>query len=281
MKLVNIIPIILISIFTNISVAQTTVIPDPNFEQALIDINVDSDGVVNGEVLNADIETLTELDFSNLYYTSQTITDFSGIENFTALEILNLSSLSILLNEEQSDVFNSNFNLREFRADEEFFDVSPFISIAYLDFSNLNNLEYISLANSNFFGMINLNNPNANYENLTIDLSHQYYEPPNNTHSVCIKVNDVNAASTNQYPYNTWNVIISEPDQNEYVFRDYEFSSSCNLSTSGFDFQTKIKVYPNPVNDKLWFNNPNQLKIIKVELYTISGQLLNTFSTVG
>ncbi|QSS97436.1 T9SS type A sorting domain-containing protein [Psychroflexus sp. ALD_RP9] len=40
-------------------------------------------------------------------------------------------------------------------------------------------------------------------------------------------------------------------------------------------------MYPNPVNDKLCFDNPNQFEINKVKLYTISGQLLSTFSTVG
>jgi hypothetical protein len=53
-------------LFFNHSHAQTTNIPDENFEQALIDLNIDSDTNINGQVLTPDIENLTELDFSLL-----------------------------------------------------------------------------------------------------------------------------------------------------------------------------------------------------------------------
>src|SRR5690554_1950942 len=66
--------------------AQYTLIPDPNFEQALIDLGIDSDGVVNGQVLTSDIETVVALDvrFKN-------INDLTGIEDFAALEELNIT----------------------------------------------------------------------------------------------------------------------------------------------------------------------------------------------
>ena len=44
--------------------AQTTAIPDPYFEQALIDLGIDSDGTINGSVATADIEVVTTLDMS-------------------------------------------------------------------------------------------------------------------------------------------------------------------------------------------------------------------------
>jgi len=36
--------------------AQITLIPDPKFEQFLIDEGIDSDSVINGQVLTSDIE---------------------------------------------------------------------------------------------------------------------------------------------------------------------------------------------------------------------------------
>ena len=267
----------LLLFFININLAQTTAIPDQNFEQALIDLNIDSDNTVNGQVLTADISGIVELDFTGL--NPSTITDFSGIEDFTALEILNLKSADVFLTEDQADVFNSNLNLKEFIANDSSFDTYPFIYIPFLDFSNLNNLEYISLYNSDQIHSINLDNPNSSYENLTIDLSHEYWYPPN-TYTVCINVSDAQAALSNQYPYNTWNIMSPAPDVNGYVWRDYEFSSNCNLSTSDFDLQTKIDVYPNPVKDKLRFENPNQINIDKAEVYDISGQKIKTFSSV-
>ena len=44
----------------NLLQAQTTNIPDANFEQALIDLGIDTDGL-NGQVLTSDINTLTDL----------------------------------------------------------------------------------------------------------------------------------------------------------------------------------------------------------------------------
>lgn len=264
------------------SLAQTTAIPDENFEQALIDLNIDSDGIINGQVLTADIETIVELDLSILYDSLNdyiTINDFSGIEDFTTLEILNISNIDIHLNENQSDVFNSNFNLREFIADDSCDDCGPSTVIPYLDFSNLDDLDYISLVNSTLINSINLSNPNTNYENLTIDLSHENWDPPR-TYSVCINVSDAQAASLNQFPYNTWTIITPAPDMNGYVFRDYNFSSTCNLSTTDFENLNALSVYPNPVQDQLRLKNPTNLDINKAEVYTISGQLIKTVKAV-
>jgi hypothetical protein len=43
--------------------AQTVSIPDPYFEQALIARNIDSDGIINGQVLASDVENVIELIF--------------------------------------------------------------------------------------------------------------------------------------------------------------------------------------------------------------------------
>ncbi|PCJ00671.1 MAG: hypothetical protein COB15_02545 [Flavobacteriales bacterium] len=61
--------------------AQTTAIPDPNFEQALINLGYDS-GPLNGSVLTANINTVTSLALNN------NISSLTGIEDFTALTVL-------------------------------------------------------------------------------------------------------------------------------------------------------------------------------------------------
>ena len=76
--------------------AQTTAIPDSNFEQALIDLG--HDNVIDGQVLTANIDTIQYL---NIYY--QSISDLTGIENFTALSELQcqnnqLTSLDVTQN---------------------------------------------------------------------------------------------------------------------------------------------------------------------------------------
>ena len=72
--------------------AQNTLIPDPIFEQELVDQFIDSDGVVDGDVPTADISGLTTLDVSSASNVQGTgITDLTGIEDFAALEDLNCS----------------------------------------------------------------------------------------------------------------------------------------------------------------------------------------------
>ena len=74
-----------------------TLIPDANFEQALINLGYDT-GVPNGSVPTANINTVTFLDVSN-----NSINDLTGIEDFTALTHLtcgsnNLTNLDVSQN---------------------------------------------------------------------------------------------------------------------------------------------------------------------------------------
>jgi Leucine-rich repeat (LRR) protein len=64
-----------------------TTIPDPNFEQALIDLGIGTNTTIDGVVIIANISGITSLDVS-----SNNITDLTGIENFTALTDLVCSS---------------------------------------------------------------------------------------------------------------------------------------------------------------------------------------------
>lgn len=87
--------IILIMMFTVIINAQTTNIPDTNFEKALIDLGIDKDGQINGSVATSDIAGITTLDVSE-----KSISIFTGIEDFVSLMELycqknSLSSLKL------------------------------------------------------------------------------------------------------------------------------------------------------------------------------------------
>ena len=68
-----------------IGFGQLTMIPDANFEQALIDLGCDT-GTTNGSVPTTNINTVTYLDVS-----IQSIYDLTGIEDFTALTYLDCS----------------------------------------------------------------------------------------------------------------------------------------------------------------------------------------------
>ncbi len=62
----------------NMPVVAMTAIPDTNFEQALVDLDIDDE--LDGFVRTSNIENLENLDIEN-----KGITDLTGIEDFTAL----------------------------------------------------------------------------------------------------------------------------------------------------------------------------------------------------
>jgi len=66
------------------SKAQSTNIPDPAFEQALIDLGIDSQGILDGQVLISDVNAVQTLNVSN-----KSITSLFGINEFTQLRVLN------------------------------------------------------------------------------------------------------------------------------------------------------------------------------------------------
>lgn len=67
-----------------------TKIPDPNFEKALIDLNIDTDGLINGKIKTSDITNQTDLDV-----TSKNISSLKGIEDFISLVNLQASGNNI------------------------------------------------------------------------------------------------------------------------------------------------------------------------------------------
>ena len=59
---------------------QITIIPDSNFEKALIDLGIDNDGIINQQVFTSRIATIDSL---NVIF--KNISDLTGIEDFTSL----------------------------------------------------------------------------------------------------------------------------------------------------------------------------------------------------
>ena len=155
--------------------AQTTLIPDSNFEQALIDLNIDSDGTLNGQVLTADINTVTDLDVSN-----KSILNAKGIEAFTSLINLNMSN-NFLYNAinfsalTQLEILNLTDN-GSYGLSGETINISGCSALKNLniehcnmltiDISNNTNLEVFHAPNNNFASINLLSNTNLIYISL-------------------------------------------------------------------------------------------------------------------
>ncbi|BAO77699.1 T9SS type A sorting domain-containing protein [Winogradskyella sp. PG-2] len=91
------------------STAETILIPDQQFEQALIDLNIDLDQNLNGQIEVCGISSVETLNINGY-----SISNFEGIQSFVNLEVFRYTN-GYALN--LSVDFNNNFNLRVIEID--------------------------------------------------------------------------------------------------------------------------------------------------------------------
>lgn len=270
--------------------AQITNIPDSNFELALIDLGIDSDGIINGQVLTSDIESVVTLNVS-----WRQISDFTGIEDFSVLEEFDatrnlMSTLNLTgVNKLNRLIIDDNLNLNIIDVSNnlllEYFYCS-LSSISELDLSNnhllkelvlgddlpsgtniIENLdlssntalEKLQLINMDLLKTIDLKSGNnENLEDVTIYCVSDFGEicEP----FPCVEVDDLSAALNNEYPYSEWQGYIN-------------YSEDCSLGIISYNKQL-FSIYPNPVRQTLVLNSKNGIGKANIKIYTAEGKLL-------
>lgn len=196
--------------FSFINNAQVTIVPDSNFEQALIDLGYDS--VLDNSVQTANINAVTYLDVQN-----QNISDLTGIEDFTALQTLfiddnNLVSIDLSQNAVLAQLSCSNNSLKEL-------DMTTNTSLWYLD-ARFNQLTDINLSQNTSLQVLSLEdneltllnlNPNTQLTILSVKDNNLgglaikngnntdivSFDATNNPGLLCILVDDVSYSNTN------------------------------------------------------------------------------------
>ncbi len=247
--------LILLTFVPFITKAQVTLIPDSTFEQLLINLNIDSDGILNGQMLTSDAQNITQL---NLYTGGSgfRIQNMSGIESFTNLEsiegdfhafntinLTNLSKLkSIILPSNWIGNINllSNTELEYLSIGNGELEFMQYNGIGYLDLSNNIKLEYLDVYSLDSLFKINLKNHKANKLKILLGWGASPYVGPN-YNTVCIEVDDPLAATNKTFPYNNWQIINDN-------FVSYYFDDVCALSLEKF-VNDNFKIYPNPATD--------------------------------
>lgn len=138
--------------FGNITESAPVIIniPDTNFEQALVDKAIDSDGLVNGQILESDIIDIETLDVS-----SRSISDLTGIAGFKNLETLfvqdnDLATVDLSANTALSGLLIALNDL----ADLDLSNNTNLISLS----ANFNNLNSIDLSNNLLLEQVYINN---------------------------------------------------------------------------------------------------------------------------
>lgn len=266
------------AVYYNAPVPQITLIPDPNFEQELITQNIDSDGVVNGQILTSDVLAVTSLTLYDVGgITGQYIYDLTGLEDFINLESLTVGitmveelNLSTLVNLKYLDCVDnmltsidvSNNPLLEYIDISSGGDVLPMNGIAEIDLSNNPNIHTVKATG---IKSINLRSGNNN-ENMFIIAGCVCWDYPVDyiDGNVCIEVDNVDLAQNNQYPYSEWTISHSNMT---YSFTDDVVA--CSLNTPSFE-KNKISIYPNPVADILYFDTTGPVD--KIMIFDMSGR---------
>jgi len=272
--------------FSYIINAQTTYVPDDNFEQRLIDLGLDD--VLDNYVLTANISSVSNLD---IQYRS--ISDATGLEDFSSLSGFNCDN-----NQISSLSFHENVNLNFFicqynpiaeldltqhTALFEFsctnthittIDLSQNTNLRYLycsgtpvvelDLTNNSNLLEVYASNSNFqyVDLRNNNNTEIGQINFT-----------NNPNLPYIYVDDCNYSTAN------WTLIDSTT-----IFIEEEGDTECEpLGINDINLDLNISVYPNPVSDFLFITN-NGINIESIAIINVSGKrvkrMTNDFSKI-
>lgn len=266
--------------------AQTINIPDSVFEQVLIDKEIDSDGIVNGQILTADALAVTTLTITSPNIGTNNIEDLTGIEGFTNLESLtvtvtmiselNVNTLTKLkhLNCAGNMLTNldvSNNHLLEYLDIYSTGDVLPINSITQIDLSNNPNIK--KLIATGPINYINLKNGNNNPE-MNIDInSGSWGVPPEVIQGhTCIEVDNPTAAQNNQLPYSAWTI--------SHANKTYALVADCSLSTKDFT-KDAVSVYPNPASDVLHFDVKNESTIEKAVLFDISGRAVREYNDIS
>ncbi len=265
--------------------AQFTSIPDAFFELYLVNQGIDTDGVINGQVLTSDISDETELVLDGLQ-----IEDLSGLEDFASLEFLSLAimpgitSLDISQNGSLGRLsidglnlatLDVSHNLDLYRIFLSFFADPPLNMLTILDVSNNLFLDHLNISGGFITNIDVSNNTLIDYLELvhmddldTVNLksgnneSIDFLRILDNPNLLCVQVdNPASVIAGIDPPYDDW-IIENDP----LITDDCQLGLVENLAD-------QIKLYPNPLKEILHIET-NGVTVKKLSLYDILGRLV-------
>ena len=150
--------------------SEITYIPDSSFEQVLIDLGIDKDFTINGQVENKYIENITELNLD-----TKGINDLTGIEGFINLKKLNINdnnidALDLSKNYELIflDCSGNTFSNLDLSNNSKLITLSLSSSIvSEINLNGVTSLEFLGLGDLRMLTQIDLSS-NLNLKNVSI-----------------------------------------------------------------------------------------------------------------
>lgn len=267
--------------FTLFGFSQNTVIPDPNFEQALIDLSIDTNTTIDGQVPTANISSLTSLDVS-----SKNITDLTGIADFTALTslICSINQLTSLdLSNNTALIFLNCYNNQITSLDVSNNTALSTLNcqdnqLTTLDVSNNTALasfycyknQLTSLDVTTNTDLTNLQCQDNQLTSLDVrntnNTAFTYLLAYNNPNLTCILVDDADWSTTNWTNIDTTSTFVNN-------------EAGCTaLSLDDNTLELEVSVYPNPTNGKLFIKGNESP--VAVSIYNVLGkEVISTKNT--
>jgi hypothetical protein len=242
---------IVATIFTNNAIAQFTLIPDTNFEKALISQGYDD--LRDGKVLSSNISSVKDLFLSN-----KNIFDLTGIQDFKSLEYLGANS--------------NKLTYLDVSKNDKLVELGLYHNLLTdLNLSNNPNLYALHCAENKLTSLDLSNNP------LIEELDCQWNQ--------LTTINLKNGSSLIINPFVTFNnpnlfcIYVSDP-----LFYETEMwhgldpwtrftNRNCNPLTTETEKNTKFKIFPNPTNDFIIIEGL-QAELNQIEIFDIKGSLL-------
>lgn len=264
---------------TTFATAQQTYVPDDNFEQALIDLGYDN--ALDDYVFTANINTITYLDVSPGFEPQGSIQDLTGIEDFTALEELNvylnqLTTLDLSQNINLKFLYCwgnqlSSLNISQCTLLKELeigqnqltnLDINQNTVLRKLLCGN-NQLTSLSVTQNTALEIMNC----AGNQLTSLDIRNgvntiiQTFIAQNNPNLTCIFVEDSNYSKNNS----NW--------KKDSTAHFVETQTECDALASVNEVSLqKIKIYPNPVKSILHINLEFEIQDSEIVLTTILGE---------
>ncbi len=261
-------------VLLNSFLGQNTSIPDPNFEQALINLGYDL-GVPDGTVPTANIDTL-----SSIYLNQKNINDLTGIEDFVALTVLycsdnNLTNLNVSQNGALVQLYCTDNSLENLDVSQNAVLTGLWCGgnqlinlivntnlnalfcfgnqLTSLNLSQNTNLEYFD-CDSNQLTCLNIKNGN--------NTNMQSFYATNNPNLTCIEVDNASWSATN------WT------DIDPSATFSTNCSNPCIVNIDHLSSFSNFSIYPNPTNGLINIEFNTNKSYFEIEVFSLLGELI-------
>lgn len=255
----------------------------------LVDQAIDSDGLVNGQILTSDALAITELVLNLNSGPVFNINNLTGLEALVNLQTLSIDGANLVLSGiNLSNLINLE-HLALINCYLDSVDLSSNVLLRTVNFSNYgldtfgNSFTDLNLSNNPLIYSANLYNNNLFYinlksntqSNLVLEKGMDWLSPLTYNVTVCIEVDNAQQASSGEGIYENWQ--IGGPSSNISELFNYSFSENCTLSSLDYN-KVNFKVYPNPVIDVINLEfDETEIQILEVSLFSIDGKKIKTF----